>query len=523
MARKIQVKTVLELRAAGMSQRQIASSRHMSKTSVSEVFRIAEERKVGFDDISELRPEEVYNLFFPEKFDVAALFASRDYEYVHHELSRTGVTLKLLWKEYRDKCANGATIPVGYTKFCSGYAEYTDQSNLTNHLHHKPGVVAEVDWSGSKMQLLERATGEIIPVYLFVATLPYSQYSYVEPCLNMKQEAWLRCNVHMFEFFSGTTVRIVCDNLKTGVISHPREGDIVLNEAYESLGNHYSAAIMPAQPRKPKQKASVEGTVGKIATAVIATLRNEVFYTFGELKAAVARELKAFNDAPFQKRPGSRSEIFMQDEKSSLRQLPVLPYEIAQWYYGRKANLDSHIAFKNNRYSCPYQYVGKEVDLKVTDTLVEIYCKQERISTHKLFPDYVSNQWSTHPEDMPDSFVRPEWDDVRIRKWANSVGPSTESVIERIFAGVKVKEQGYNSCLSVLRLSKGYSSQRLETSCELALTKFNSPRYRHLKAILDANQDIVYAEAKRKDSVPADDDTVGFMRGASYYGGKRHD
>ena len=124
---------------------------------------------------------------------------------------------------------------------------------------------------------------------------------------------------------------------------------------------------------------------------------------------------------------------------------------------------------------------------------------------------------------MPDSFVRPEWDDVRIRKWANSVGPSTESVIERIFAGVKVKEQGYNSCLSVLRLSKGYSSQRLETSCELALTKFNSPRYRHLKAILDANQDIVYAEAKRKDSVPADDDTVGFMRGASYYGGKRHD
>jgi len=523
MTRKIQVKNILELRAAGMSQRQIASSRHMSKTSVNEVFRIAEERNIGFTDISELHSEEVYNLFFPEKFDAAMLFASPDYEYVHHELSRTGVTLKLLWKEYCDKCTAEVTIPVGYTKFCSGYAEYTDQSYLTNHIYHKPGIVTEVDWSGSKMQLVDRTTGEIIPVYLFVATLPYSQYSYVEPCLNMKQEAWLSCNVHMFEFFGGTTVRIVCDNLKTGVLSHPREGDIVLNEAYESLGNHYSPAIMPAQPRKPKQKASVEGTVGKLATAVIATLRNELFYTFDELKAEVAKKLKAFNDESFQKRPGSRCEIFFQEERNYLRQLPALPYEIAEWYYGRRANLDSHIAFKNNRYSCPYPYVGKDVDLKVTDTLVEIYCKQERISTHKRFPDYVSNQWSTHPEDMPDSFVQPEWDDIRIRKWAVSIGSSAECVIERIFAGVKIKEQGYNSCLSVLRLSKVYSSQRLEAACELALTKFNSPRYRHLKAILDANQDVIYAENKRKEYAPADDETVGFIRGASYYGGKRHD
>ncbi|MEA4924057.1 MAG: IS21 family transposase [Syntrophomonadaceae bacterium] len=521
MARKIQVKQILELRAVGMSQRQIAFSRHMSKTSVGDVFRIAEQHGISYDDIRDKQSEEVYRLFYPDKCESMPVYGLPDYGYVHHELSRTGVTLKLLWKEYRDKCNNNGSIPVGYTKFCTGYTEYTTASKLTSHLLHKPGIVTEVDWSGSKMSIVDRNTSEVIPVYLFVATLPYSQYSYVEPCLNMKQETWLRCHVHMFEFWGGTTIRTVCDNLKVGVIEHPREGDIILNEAYEALGSHYFTAIMPAQVRKPKQKASVEGTVGKIATAIIARLRNEIFYSLDSLKIAVFKRLKDFNDEPFQKRSGSRTEVFRQEEKRHLRELPALPYEIAQWFYGRKANLDSHIAFQNNRYSCPYQYVGKEVDLKVTDTLVEIYYRQERINTHRRFPEYVTNQWSTHPEDMPDHLQRPEWDDERIRNWARSIGSYTSEVIERIFSNVNIKEQGYNSCLSVLRLSKTYSNERLETACELALTKFRSPRYRHLKAILDANQDQIYLESHKSVKSAEEVDTVGYVRGPSYYGGRR--
>ncbi len=522
MGRKIQAKLILQLRAAGLTQNVIANSHHMSKTSVGEVFRLAEENAISYNDVADKRPEEVYRLLFPEKCEAAPLFATPNYEYAHNELSRTGVTLKLLWKEYQDKCRAEETLPVGYTKFTIGYGGFVNARQLTSHLLHKPGVVTEVDWSGSKMSVVDRNTGEIIPVYLFVATLPYSQYSYIEPCFNMKQDAWLRCHAHMFAFWGGTTTRTVCDNLKTGVLSHPREGEVILNEAYEALGGHYSTAIMPAQVRKPKQKASVEGTVGKIATAVIARLRNEVFYSMDSLKAAVAKSLKDFNDEPFQKRPGSRSEIFDQDEKQYLHELPALPYEIAQWYYGRKANLDSHVSFKNNRYSCPYQYVGKEVDLKVTDTLVEIYCRQERIATHRRFADYVTNQWSTHPEDMPDQFQHSPWDDTQIRKWATSIGNSIADVIEQIFVSVKIKEQGYNAYLSVLRLSKTYTTKRLETACELALTKFRSPRYRHLKAILDTAQDKIYQDANAAESVK-DADNMGYVRGAAYYGGQRHD
>lgn len=522
MAKKIQVKQILELRAAGLSLNNIARSRHMSKSSVSDVFQIALERGISFGDVKEMRPEEVYTLFYPDKHAEETIYSNPDYEYIHKELSKVGVTLKLLWKEYKDKCTGSKSgIAVGYTKFCTGYARYTEAQSLTNHLTHKPGVAVEVDWSGPTMKLVERATGEIIDIYLFVATLPYSQYTYVEPCLNMKEATWLNCHVHMYEFFGGTTVRTVCDNLKTGVIKHPREGDIILNEAYEALGNHYTTAIMPAQVRKPKQKASVEGSVGKIATAIIARLRNDVFYTRDSLKVAVARVLKEFNDEPFQKRSGSRSEIFFQEEKASLRPLPSLPYEIADWIYGRKVNHDCHIICGKNHYSCPYQYVGKKVDIKITESLVEIFQQGERLATHLKFPEYTENGWSTHPEDMPDYFQQMEWDDERIRSWAESIGDNTSLVIERIFESVKIKEQGYNFCLSVLRLSKTYRRERLEDACGLALTKFRSPRYRHLKAILAANEDIIYSENQKK-TVEAKD-TVGYVRGAAYYGGHHHD
>lgn len=520
MAKKIKVKLILELREAQMSQREICRTRKMSQHSVGDVCRIAGELGITYNDVKDKTNEEVYRLFYPDKYVSETLYKVPDYSYVHTELKKTGVNLKLLWHEYKDKCQSSNALFMGYTKFCEGYSEYVTANSLTNHLRHKPGMVCEVDWSGSTMSIIDRATGEIITVYLFVATLPYSQYSYVEPCLDMKQNTWLKCNVNMFEFFGGSTVRVTCDNLKTGVISHPRQGEIVLNEKYEDFGNHYLTAIMPAGVRKPKQKASVEGTVGKTATAIIAQLRNEVFHSLEELKIAVARKLKDFNDAPFQKREGSRTEIFNEIESKHLRALPSTPYEVAEWVYGHIVNLDCHVAYKTNRYSAPYNYVGKKVDLKITESLVEIYYKSERLCSHKRFPDYLKYKWSTCDEHMPDKFHHAKWDDERIKKWAYSIGPCTSEVIDRIFASVRIKEQGYNSALSVLRLSKTYSAERLEVACELALEKIRSPRYKNLKAILSSNQDQLFLSKKAETRSKDLNQTVqGYVRGSQYYGG----
>ena len=521
MANKIKVKLILELRMAHMSRNLITSTRHMSKHSVSDVIHIADRLSITFNDVKDKTEEEVYRMFYPDKYAIENLYKDPDYEYVHKELKKVGVNLKLLWFEYSDKCKLDTEIPMGYTRFCQGYGKHTIANKLTNHLNHKPGIITEVDWSGPTMSYVDTTTGEFITVYLFVATLPYSQYSYVEPCLDMKQDTWLRCHINMFEFFGGVAIRTVCDNLKTGVIKHPKEGDIILNENYEAMGSHYMTAIMPAGVRKPKHKASVEGTVGKIATAIIAKLRNNIYYSFLELKTAVSKELAVFNEKPFQKRDGSRKEIF-EEEKKHLQPLPGIPYEIANWSYRRKVNFDCHVVYEKNRYSCPYQYLGKYADLKVTDSSLEIYISGNRVSTHTKFPDYIENRYSTHDEDMPDQFLQPEWDDTRIKRWAYSIGSCTLNVIDRIFAGVKIKEQGYNPSLSVLRLSKTYSEARLETACEFALTKINMPRYQHLKSILASNQDQIYLENKNT-SINPPKSTGGYVRGAEYYGGGSRD
>ncbi len=522
MANKINVKLILELRAAGLSRNVIASTRHISKHSVSDVMHISDEKNITYEDVRSLPEETVYRMFYPNKYVVEELYEQPDYEYIHQELKKVGVTLKLLWQEYQDNCQSKEKLPMGYTKFCRGYADHTIANRLTNHLEHKPGVVTEVDWSGKTMSYVDTSTGEIVTVYLFVGTLPYSQYSYVEPTIDMKMDSFIRCHIRMYEYFEGVTTRLVCDNLKTGVVSHPKEGEIVLTADYEALGEHYMTAIMPAGVRKPKQKASVEGTVGKIATAIIAKLRNEIFYSFPELKSAVYKKLYEFNHENFQKREGSRYEAFL-DEKIVLHSLPAIPYEIATWVYGRKVNIDYHVVFEYNRYSCPYQYAHKKVDLRITDTTVEIYSGENRLSTHNRFPIGRKNQYSTHVEDMPDKFKFSPWDDIRIKKWASAIGTYTAEAVERIFEGVSIKEQGYNPALAILRLSNKYSEARLEAACEFAITTgIKKPRYHHLSAILASNQDVLYLEKKNAGSKDKKR-TMGYLRGSDYYGGGSND
>lgn len=521
MAKKINVKLILELRGNGMGRNAIARTRHISVNSVGDVFHKADENGISYEDVRNMDEDSVYRMFYPDKFVQESMYARPDYGYAHQELKRVGVTLKLLWQEYQDQCRESGSIPMGYTKYCKGYSDYTIVNKLTNHLEHKPGDAVEVDWSGPVMEYVDTATGEAVKVYLFVATLPYSQYSYVEPCRDMKMDSFIRAHVHMYQYFGGVATRLICDNLKTGVVSHPREGEIVLTADYEALGSHYQTAIMPAGIRKPKQKASVEGTVGRIATAVIASLRNELFYSFEELKAAVFRKLDVFNRSSFQKREGSRYEAYL-DEKPFLHPLPSIPYEIATWVYGRKVNIDFHVVFEYNRYSCPYQYARKTVDLKVTDSTVEIYSGNTRIATHNRFPSGRKNQYSTHQEDMPDKFRISPWDDVRIRNWAGTIGKYTAEVVNRIFEGVSIKEQGYNPSLAVLRLSNKYSEARLEAACEFAVTSgIKKPRYHHLSSILAANQDEIYMEQKKASARAKT--PMGYLRGSDYYGGARND
>lgn len=515
MPKKMSVKKILELDNSGMSGRDIAITLSTSRNSVATVLQLAHKLNLTWDNIKDIDEKEVYNLFFPDKFKTQIEYYPVDYEYVHSELKKVGVNLKLLWTEYASTCKSEGNLACGYTKFCEDYHKYIITNNVTNHIERKPGIITEVDWSGPTMKIYNDDTAEIITVYLFVATLPYSQYSYVEATLSMNQESWIQCHINMFNFFGGSTIRLVCDNLKTGVIKHPKHGEIILNNTYDALGEHYQIAIMPATVRKPKEKASVEGTVGKIATAIIAKLRGVKFNNIGDLQISVLKALKSFNEAPFQKRDGSRKEIFEAVEKPLLKKLPSIPFEIAQWEYGHTVALNCHVTFKKNFYSVPFEYIKKKVDIKYTNSFVEIFYNYERIASHPRFSSYIFNKYATDKSHLPDQFNKPEWNAERMIEWASKIGPSTLLVVERIFESKNIKEQSYNSVLAVLRLSKKYTNERLENACRFALTITNSPRYRHISIILTNNQDV---EDKKFENNTASE---GYLRGSSYYGGKK--
>ena len=517
MVRKIRAKLVLQLRAEGLSGRAISSSQGMSRKSVRAVFEAADAAGIGWGDIADVADEQVYARLFPGRGEHESVFAQPDWEQVHREMARVGVTLKLLHGEYFDATTAAGDPAMGYDRFCRTYQHHVMVTGAASRVGHKAGQSVEVDWSGPTMELADPVTGEVSKVFLFVACLPFSRYAFCFPALDMRQESWLRAHVAMFEALGGTVPRIVPDNLKTGVVKHPREGEIVLNDAYREMAAHYSAAVLPGRVRKPKDKASVENTVAHVATWVIAGLRDQRFTSLPELAAAIGQRMEAYNAEPFQKRPGSRASVFDAEERPLLTPLPAVPYEISTWHYGRRVGRNGHVTFARNFYSAPFAHIGVKVDLRITARTLEIYQGSQRLTSHLLLPETASNEYRTNDADLPAGERFQAWDAQRVRAWADRVGPATVIVIQRIFESVPIVEQGLDPALAVLRLSRRFSVDRVEAACALALTgRVRSPRYAHLHPILTTGQDKVAALRPPREE-PAEDG--GYVRGADYYAG----
>lgn len=518
MVRKIKAKLVLRLRAEGFSARQIAAQ-GMSRHSVVAVIDAADREGVRWDDVAGLDDADVYARLFPGRGEHESVHAQPDWDLVHRELARVGVTLKLLHGEYLDTCRVEGSPAMGYDRFCKTYQRHVLISGAASRVGHKAGQTVEVDWSGKTMQLTDPVTGAQTRVDLFVGTLPFSRYSFVEPTLDMKQDTWLRAHVAMFDWFSGSVPRVVPDNLKTGVLKHPAEGEVVLNDAYRELAAHYSAAVLPGRVRKPKDKASVENTVGNIATWVIASLRERSFATLPELRAAVYQRVAAYNAEAFQKRAGSRLSVFEAEERPLLRPLPATPFEISRWAYGRRVQKNGHVVWERNFYSVPYPHIGRGVDLRVTDTTLEAFAGDQRLTSHLLAPIGVVNEYRTHDGDLPDGPRYRQWDAPRVREWATRIGVNTTTVVNRIFESVPVEEQGLDAALAVLRLTRRYSAARVEAAAEIALaSRVRSPRYAHLRPILETRQDD--PGSREAWSTPARTvEPAGYVRGADYYAG----
>lgn len=506
-------KEILRYHKANLAQRQIADLLKVSRNTVSKVIVAAKATSLGWDDVRELSEAELKNRLFP-KPESEAFHQKPDYEQLETELRKPGVTKKLLWEEYVRDCHLADTLPLQYSQFCVNFNQHLERSKATMHFSHHPGEKIEVDWAGRHQSIIDPETGEMTKAFLFVATLPYSQYSYVEVTSDMKQENWITAHVNMFQYFGGVSSLIICDNLKTGVIKHPRNGEIVLNAQYRELADYYNTVILPAKPRTPKMKASVEGTVGKVSTNILARLRNQVFHSVFEANEAVKDLLEEFNRHPFQKRTGSRYEIFLAEEKAKLQPLPRIRYEYGE-YKLATVQYNYHISVDKMYYSVPHEYIKQKVKVRMTKHLIEVFHDQTRLCSHKRLLGH-PGQYSTNEAHMPDNHRQAaEWDAQRFIRWGQMIGESTRIVIERLLASYKVEQQAYNGCRSILKLADQYSPRELESACQKALTLISAPRYKNIKLIIQANQ------AENKHTLEKSinhDQSHAFLRGRQYYG-----
>jgi transposase len=512
-------KQILQLLRSGYSQRKVAGTLSVSRNTVARVATAASKQAVSDAVLETIDETQLHQKLFPEELLLPTL-VTPDFAYIHNELLRNGVTLKLLWEEYVDTCREAGKPPYGYSQYCKLYQDYVDKNRLTMHIQHKPGDKLMVDWAGTTLPLYDRLTGESCKAYLFVATLPFSMYCYAQACLTMKEEDWINAHILMYEYFGGVARILTPDNLKVGIISNKKHEDPIVNRAYQELAEYYKTALLPARVLAPRDKAAVEGSVGNLTSHIIARLRNLKFFDIHTMNNAILKELDRFNQVPFQKKEGCRFSVFEEEELPFLQPLPSIPYEFAQWKTAT-VQLNYHVSIDYQNYSVPYEYVKKKVDVRYTKSSIEVYYKGKRICSHRRLYGR-RGQYSTVVDHMPANHqLYSEWDRARFLKWAITIGEATQQVVLKMFESYRVEEQAYKGCLSLLKLADKYTPDRLEKACQVALTRIPSPRYKNIRLILESGND--KAAGEPQSSTDTASQKYALVRGAAYYGGVNHE
>lgn len=492
---KYHLNEIARLKKKGLSQRQIALILGISRNTVRKVFD-------ALDDNAMIQK-------IPDKREVKKRdedFYLPNYDSLAKELVKPGVTMKLLHEEYVTSCHLANKKAYKLTQFKKYFNEYLNKTEFKDIIRHKAGERIEVDWAGDRPFWFDEFTGEKIQGYLFVGILSFSGLAFARATSDMKMANWIDCHIKMYEYFKGVSKILVSDNLKTGVTKHSKD-EIVINKTYEDMAEYYGTVIIPARVRKPRDKSKVENTVYRLEVDILARLRNMVFFSLGEYNEAIKKELKLFNERPFQKRDGSRYKLYAELEKDALLPLPKNPYELAT-YKSAKVQSNSCIAYQKNFYSVPYEHIGEVVDLKLTDDVLKVILNKEEIAEHKIIKNRIGH-YSIDPIHMPEnSNAYGEWNKERYLNWSKNIGPNVYKVISKLFDTTKHEVTRYRKVHSLLKLAGQYSNARLDKACQLSLSIAPDKVYRHVKDIL-----------KRGEDLKNDEENVSFafLRGGDYF------
>jgi len=471
------IREVLRLRGeAGLSQREIATSCRLGRSTVRDYLLRAKAAGLSWPLPEELGEEALERLLFPPPSDSPRRRPPPDWPAIHQELRRKGVTLGLLWQEYRAAHPDG----YGYNQFCELYRGWANTLEPVLRQHYVAGERLFVDYAGQTVPVVDRRTGEMREAQVFVAVLGASNYTYLEATWTQSLPDWTGSHRRCFEFLGGVPALVIPDNVKSGVTS-PCFYDPELNRTYQKLAEHYGTAVLPARVRRPRDKAKAETGVQGVERWILARLRHRRFFSLAELNEALWELLAEYNRRPFYKLEGCRESLFLALDRPALKPLPAQPYEYGEWKKAR-VSIDYHVEVDRHYYSVPYSLLGAQVEVCLTAHTVEILHKGKRVASHLR-----SSQRGRHTtvlDHMPRHHREYlEWSPERLVRWAQQVGPATAGLVEQIFAGRAHPVQGYRACLGILRLGTRTSPQRLEAACARALA-LHALSYKSIDSIL---------------------------------------
>jgi len=405
-----------------------------------------------------------------------------DWALLSRELKRDGVTLLILWEEYRAVHPEG----YGYSRFCDLHAMFARKLSPTMRQHHAAGDKLFVDYSGKKITIIDPATGEVKTAELFVAVLGASSYTYAEATWTQQLPDWIGAHVRTFAHIGMVPRLIVPDNLKSGV-HRPSFYDPEANPTYGRMADHYGVGILPARPYKPRDKAKVEAGVRLAQFYILGRLRNRTFFSLAECNQAIAEAVARINSSVMRKIGVSRRDLLHAVEIPAMRPLPDAPYEYAEWKRAR-VHRDYHVEIAGFYYSVPHTLIREEVEACLTTNAVELFHRGSRIAVHVRLYGGVGRH-VTHDDHMPSGHrFYAGWSEARFRRDAAAIGPNTETLIVAVLASRKHPEQGFRSCLGILKRLRGVAQERAEAACARAV-EIGALSSKSIGSILDNNLD----------------------------------
>ena len=469
-----------------LSLRQSATLSKISLGTASNYINRFKELNVDIDKFISLNELKQEKLFYPKNICDVKPQDSKvmpDFIYVHNELKRkkqTKVTLSLLYEEYKEANPNNC---YGATQFRKYYSKFLNKINPSMKMVHLSGEKLFVDYSGLTMPIVNQRTGEIVKAQIFVAVLGASGYTFVHATYSQKQKDFILSHTKAYDFFEGTPLIVVPDNLKSAVIKHSKKDGIVINESYAALARHYNMVVSPARPYKPKDKSKAEQGVQGIQRWILASLRHQTFFSVDELNDAISILLDKYNNKIVKRFNKSRTAMFEELDKPFLQPLPNERY-VYREFKEATVTQSYHIFLEGCEYSVPFKYLGFKVFVAYSNQSVAIYYKGIEIALHPKL--HFSGQVSTLHEHMPKNhqYANEKINPGKYLNWANTIGINTLQWVKKEFKKVEHAPNAYRKLNAVLSMSKIYGNKELDLALEYAI-EYNISATASIKSILE--------------------------------------